>query len=292
MADDIIIASDGLIARGGGGTWTLDKLEIVRRYLPEFAKVTTGKVPFHFIDGFAGPGINVIEGKEYDGTPLIGLKTDPGFTSCLFMDYDADAIDALNQRTSPFGSRAVAQRGDTNVDLIPLMKQHLGAWNPALVLFDPEGTELQWETVSAVAAFKTRRTKLEQLILLATHIGFLRLLWVKKPIPEWAEEKVTRLYGTDEWKTIHADRMGGKITSDQATTRYVNLYRDQLLGLGYEHVLAREIKDRGFQGRLRYFLMFATQHKVGEKIMRHIYNTVSAKSGVQLPFFRRERTEE
>lgn len=101
---------------------------------------------------------------------------------------------ALEQRTAEFGPRALVCDGDANHDLLPLMRAHLEDWAPVLAVFDPEGTELDFATVEAVSEWRQGKTKAELLVLLATHTGFLRMLW--EDLPEWASEHMDRLYGT------------------------------------------------------------------------------------------------
>jgi three-Cys-motif partner protein len=259
----------------GVGPWTVDKLEIIWRYLPAFAKACQRAPSFHFIDGFSGPGVNGIEGERVAGSPLLALEASPRFPSCLFMEHNDVTREALRKRTTAY-KRARVQKGNCNTDLIPAMRDVLGEWDPALVLLDPEGTELAWTTVASIAGFKTRRTRLEQLILLATHTGFLRMLREDGTVPDWAAERMTYMYGNEKWRDIHRRRARKEIDTDRATTEYVSLYGDGLRALGYKHVLDREIRDRGFRGKLRYFLIFATEHEVGYKIMDHIFNTVTS----------------
>lgn len=275
------------------GIWTADKLAIVRYYLPGFARACSGRIrTFHFIDGFAGPGVNVIADERVSGSPLIALETSPKFASCILMDSSERVVEVLRARAAPYGSRAIVEKGDCNRDLLPLMGRHLGEWDPALVLLDPEGTELAWTTVEAIARFKTQKTKLEQLILLATHTGFLRMLAINEEAPDWAAARMTTLYGTSEWRDIYELRKANRLSTDEATTEYVKLYAARLRGLGYDYVIDREIRDNAFEGRLRYFLLFATQHDVGISIMRRAFDTVTSASDYQMTLFRRERTEE
>jgi hypothetical protein len=55
---DGTLADDGLLAREAG-SWTADKLAILRCYLPAFGLACSGKTKrWNFADGFAGPGVN------------------------------------------------------------------------------------------------------------------------------------------------------------------------------------------------------------------------------------------
>jgi hypothetical protein len=139
------------------GLWTADKLAIVRYYLPGFANACAKAKTFHFVDGFAGPGVNLIAEERVAGSPLIALETPPAFAKCLLMDANERVVNTLQARTASYGDRAVVERGDCNADLLPLMQRHLGGWDPALVLLDPEGCELSWEAVQGIASFRPRR---------------------------------------------------------------------------------------------------------------------------------------
>lgn len=69
----------------------------------------------------------------------------------------------------------------------------------------------------------------------------------------------------------------------------MRLYADQLRGLGYEHVLDREIRMGGRSGRLGYFLLFASQHPTGKEIMEHCVDDRFGQEE-QPPLFRHRRS--
>jgi three-Cys-motif partner protein len=144
--------------------------------------------------------------------------------------------------------------------LVPIPKQA-----PVFAFLDPEGSELNWKTIAALADHKRghSRTKIEQLILFPTDTGFMRLT------PGYPE-KVTRIFGHEDWRPIHERRQAGEITADQARTEYVKLYATGLRKLGYATVLDRQITKENRQPM--YFLVFATDHKAGESIMDHCFD--------------------
>jgi hypothetical protein len=93
-----------------------------------------------------------------------------------------------------------------------------------------------------------------------------------------------RIYGNQGWHSIYERRLNDVITTQEATDLYVQLYAAGLRNdLGYKSAFGRAIRDKGIDGRLRYFLVFATDHPAGEKIMRHIFDTVYAPRPVTAP---------
>lgn len=276
---------DGLLDREAG-EWARDKLAIIRCYLPAFGRACRGKVPrWYFVDAFSGPGVNRLResGERIWGSPMIALDTDPAFTKCLLLDKGKREMETLTARAAPFGGHAVIRQGDANTDLVSLMEPELDKKAPCVCLLDPEGPHLAWETVEAIARFKSGRYKVEQLILLPTHTGFIRELPLLKSIEAWGERDLRRVFGNDDWKPIWERRRRGEIGADQATTEYVRLYAHGLRGLGYKTVLDREIRTRGWGGRILYFLVFATDNDAGKKVMDWCFDNIADAGRPTLP---------
>jgi three-Cys-motif partner protein len=207
------------------------------------------------------------------GSPLIALNAEPRFNKCLFVDRGERESKALRQRVQPYGGRAVVERADVNRDLDRLMHEHLDPRQPCLVLLDPEGPNLEWSTVEAVSRFRVGRYKAEVLILLPTHMGFIRMLPTESDEPI-AGEKLDAMFGTHEWYGIWQRKKSFSINKQQAIEKYVELYEEQLKRLGYQRTMSRLIRARGKLGRKQYHLVFATDNEAGFKIMNHCFTTV------------------
>jgi three-Cys-motif partner protein len=138
---------------------------------------------------------------------------------------------------------------------------------PAFAFLDPEGSELEWPTVEAIAEHKRGHSpnKIEQLILFPTDMGFVRLA------PDHPE-LVTRIYGHGGWKDIYARRESGQISAEDARGEYVRMYAEGFKRLGYATVLDRQIKKSN--GQPMYFLIFATDNDAGERIMDWVFDRV------------------
>lgn len=269
--------SDGLPARVAPA-WTEEKLRILDCYLNGFAKACRKAGGWYALDAFAGGGLNLSElsGGEIPGSPRIALEaSSPPADLVVVCERDHRARDALKVRLAPYGPRARIFAGDAN-DCIGEMLALIPPGAPSFAFLDPEGSELRWTTVRAVAAHKDRPyTKMEQLILLPTDMGFVRLLSLREPLKPELAEKVSEMYGNEEWRAIWEDRRAERISADVARTRYVALYARGLKELGYRHVQERQIVKPGADGRPgspMYFLLHASDNDAGGSIMDWCFN--------------------
>jgi three-Cys-motif partner protein len=284
---DEVLEDDGLPVREKTGPWAREKLGILRYYLPAFSQAS-GKYGANFVDGLAGPGVNLIKAEgslRIPGSPLIALMTQPRFTRCLFLDLSRRNVRALAERIQPFGDRSRAVKGDVNQDMLPLMHQELEVWRPLLVFLDQEGFELHWPTVEALSRFRESKKGLKgELLILFNPDGVSREagLWGREP---HSEDHLNHLFPDDRWKPIITQRWRGELTPDEARTALIAAYAGALRELGYE-VLNRDVKERGgYLGRLKYSLVFATRHPDGLKIMRQQFAKIFTVHQPSLPGF-------
>jgi three-Cys-motif partner protein len=282
MAEIVPVADapdDDLLTREAG-PWVLDKLGIVACYAHGFAIASQRERRWYCIDGFAGPGVITLKGSglRVPGAPLIALRTQPEFRRCIMLEQNRIAVEALRARTAEFGDRAVVERGNVNVDLVPLIYTHAARSQPCLCVLDPEGAELQWATVAAIADFKRGLPhKVEQLILLPTDTGFIPDLPRRDEPPELVQRDLRGIFGNDRWREIYIRRRRGALTPDEARTEYVRLYARGFRDLGYRTVLARPILRHGRLGATMYFLIFATDDEAARTVMDRCFETVSSK---------------
>ena len=119
---------------------------------------------------------SLLRSVEIPGSPLILLDAEPPpATKVLLCEQHDGARQALVNRCEAYGARADIHAGDANAVVHDMLtKVPRGA--PAFAFLDPEGSELAWETVDAIAAHKRGQArKVEQLILFPTDMGFVRL---------------------------------------------------------------------------------------------------------------------
>lgn len=269
-------AADGYPARDAA-SWTEEKLMILEAYLNAFAKACQKAGGWYGLDPFAGTGLNWSTTRDapVNGSALIALKAEPPrATKVVMAERHSGAFAALTHRTEGYGDRAVRFNDDANgivADMLALVPRRA----PTFAFLDPEGSELEWPTVEAIAEHKRRHSpnKIEQLILFPTDMGFVRLA------PDHPE-LVTRIYGHDRWKEVYEGRSAGKITAEQARSGYVRLYASGFTNLGYRTVLDRQITKA--KGTPMYFLIFATDNDAGEKIMDWVFDRVRIRVNEEL----------
>jgi three-Cys-motif partner protein len=265
-----------------GGAQTRTKLSIVRDYLPLFNKVTSMKAPDSiYIDAFAGSGrgSDPRTGNLYDGSAALSLKVEPPFTEVYLVEQDparAAQLELLAARHS--NARVLAE--DANL-AIPKLLTTLNRHAPTLAFLDPEGTELHWATVSALARHKDpRRTKAELLILFPLQMGVLRLLNFKgDAIKPAHRRRLDAMLGAESpWREIVQMRLTGEIGPEETEQAFLDAYCDGLhKRLGYKHVLHRAVANE--HGRDLYYLVFASDSDVGRRIARWDFGASHTQQG-------------
>jgi three-Cys-motif partner protein len=216
--------------------------------------------------------MNTIGDDYVWGSPLIALRAEPAFTKCVMVEYGEWNYRALKARTASYGDRAVSTKGDVNVDLLPLMRNNIPRWAPCVCVLDPEGTEVAWSTIERLAAFRRGKYKIE-LLLLFDADGLVRVM--PNLLDVHSLSAMNRVFGNRDWVELLLRRHPGDLDTPQKVQfALVRMYRDQLLNLGYEKVIARPIKRDSRTGPVQYYLVFATDSAAGEKIMTHCFETV------------------
>lgn len=262
------------------GQHTLQKLATVRYYLKAFNTACTRTRWFGgwtFVDTFAGSGLVQVRDTErfFEGSALIGLRS--GASVVHAIEFQQAHVNALRQRAQDRGidARLRTHPGDAN-KIAPQIVATIRPRTPVFVLQDPEGMELNWSTVEAVARANRgkRKRKPEQLINFTD--GILRLFWMEQPLSEALVDRLDGYFGTEAWRDIVSDRRAGRLESRETIQAAVNLYKKRLrTDLGYAHVLDREIRrDQVTRGALAYHLVFASDHSDAPRIMQAAFKEV------------------
>lgn len=186
-----------------GGGWTHIKLEALQQYLASYAKVMKyQRFTRIYVDAFAGTGRCDIEidgeKQTIDGSARRALATDPQFDKYYFIELDKKKQAALHSLKDEYPDSTIEViHNDANDEIKALCEKYSWQNERAVLFLDPFGMELDWETLIAVS-----RTKAVDLWYLFPYSGLYRQAAKEaRAIDPGKEAALTRVLGTDEWKS-------------------------------------------------------------------------------------------
>lgn len=203
-----------------GGSWTDQKLEILRKYLVAYATALS-KTSFKtaYIDAFAGTGSRLPTGDRcrdpssqqtlfeledpvppelLDGSARVALKSEPPFDRYLFVDRDKEHCDQLRSLGAEFPERKgqiSVHEQEANEFVQDLCRKN---WKQsrAVLFLDPYGMNVDWATIEAVASTRA----IDLWLLFPLGIGVNRLLSRSGArMPEGWKNRLNLLLGTEDW---------------------------------------------------------------------------------------------
>jgi three-Cys-motif partner protein len=278
-------------AKQSWGFWTQSKLQILEDYLTAFLTASSGRATGAiYLDAFAGEGAgrDRITDLEFDGSARIAAAASASngsgfqFSHLRFVELNAArAREIRDEFTTDFPGRDIkVLDGDCNVEIPALLRRMPAdlAWHPTFAFLDPFGIELSWDTIRALADHKRSKTYKVELFLLFATPAIMRIAGrtPEKALPD-ADQRLSALFGCEDWRPIVAARRDGAIGGDQAREAFVNLMRWQLAtDLAYKstHVL----EFRNSSGTPIYHMVFATDHEAGDRIMARLYAKAAARN--------------
>ena len=269
------------------GFWTRGELDVLRRYLDAFTTASKKRSTRIYLDLFAGDPNNRdrLTGDPIEGSARIALSIDdPPFTHIRLFEKDLKAKKLESALRSDFPDRNLkVYGGDCNEQLPEALKElEVVNWAPTFAFVDPNGKETKWKTLEALADFRPARLTKAELFLLFAQPMFTRLLRVDGgKVRSQDIEDINDLFGTEDWRKIYEARLAELIESKQASYEYLNLMRWRLENvLGYKWTHPLEIRNE--TNHVIYYMIFATTHEAGNKIMSNVY----ARAAEEFPAMR------
>ena len=256
------------------GYWAKDKLDILARYIKSSTKaMSSPKMHWrkrYYIDLLAGPGKSYVRKQRSNiflGSPLIALADETGFTDYIFVEENSKSVDALIKRctvaTIRPGINVKVLAGDCNVlidgivdeinsvDRPPFSKTD---WNSlGLAFLDPEGLELNWDTVLKLASLK----RVDLLVNFST--GGLKRTVLPALRAEPGEAQADRFFGTLDWRNIPL-----KSTGRMPVNEWIEFYQERLTERTdppYQWGTSKSVKNS--KGVEMYRLIFASKSELG-----------------------------
>src|ERR1041385_7049455 len=140
------------------GFWSEIKLDILKKYWPEYTKIVSKRFRTVYADAFAGSGKHVSKerGEFVMGSPARALQVVPPFDEYHFIDMDAAKIRSLEtlavERTDVF-----VHHGDCHDILVREIfpRAEYSDHRRAVCLLDPYSSQLDWSIVARAAKMRS-----------------------------------------------------------------------------------------------------------------------------------------
>jgi len=261
------------------GYWSELKLEISEKYGAAYTNAFANNkgLKKFYIDAFSGAGVHIKKGtKEHiEGSPARALKVRPPFDHFYFIDLDEDKTKHLAELC---GNRTdvTIYTGDSTQylteKLLPTIKYE--KFNRALCLLDPYGLHLDWEVM-----WQAGQSRAIDMFLNFPVMDMNRnAIWKNpKEVPQDGIDRMTRFWGDASWK--EAAYVEDKQTNlffapdlvKQDNDAVVNGFRDRLRKVAGFAFVADPLPMRNKNNATVYYLFFASQKPVAQKIIHDIF---------------------
>lgn len=254
-----------------GGNWTIQKLDILKRYLSFYVQALKG-TPYKliYIDAFAGSGrCNIkLRGNSQliPGSANIALDTDPSFKEFFFIEKKSKHVKQLRELLSTHinGSAAKIIQGDAEHLMQDVLDSQNWSNTRGVLFLDPYGLQCDWEMVQAIT-----KTKALDVFFLVSLSGIYRQATNNlRNADSDKREAVSRFLGTSEWqKSLYVSQqdMFGQddqirsVNVDGLVTYIGNQLASVFAKVAVPKVLYQQDKN-GTQGAPLYALFFAVSN--------------------------------
>ena len=248
------------------------------------------RVPRLYLDLFAGQLQNTRRdtGRAVDGSLVRALSAEPPLTAVRAFELRLDRATSLeNECRARYPERDVrVYAGDVHEQLAPALAEVSRFRTcPTFAFVDPDGVEARWSLLETLAEFKVAPrgrppeaiNKIELFVLMSSP-AVPRVVHdhLNPESRGRAEQTITDLFGSEQWRPITVDRRRGLLDAEQARDELTNLLRWRIENiLGYRHT--HTLRVHNVYGGPVYDLVFATDHDVGDRIMRSVYASAVSK---------------
>jgi three-Cys-motif partner protein len=260
---------------------TVEKLEYIRKYIEAYSIATKSLPARYYIDAFAGSGTCLLcsekctskggirclkcgKGRVIDGSAIISLKIKNTFNKYVFIELNDSCIKELmkviNDQKLDLPGKINFVKGDSNIWFKDIYK-YISGYVGCLIFLDPEGPELQWETIKQLSKIN----KVDLLILYPYDMSLVRLT----SAPEY-KQMLDNFYGDEKWMELYSDPKNFDATRKRKVL--LDFYINNLEKLGFGFVRYKQIRKRLREGKPLYHLVLASHRKVAAKIMDDIFN--------------------
>ena len=192
-----------------GGQWTIEKLEILEKYLNAYTTALKKQsFKLMYIDAFAGTGEIALRHEDEDarafieGSARLALKiADKPFDRLIFVEKDPQRYARLESLRKENQGRVIETENVNANSFLRNMREDWREWRGVLFL-DPFATSVEWSTIERIAGFNA----LDTWILFPVS-AIARIMPVSKNpndiSDKWAD-RLTRIYGDESWRELYS----------------------------------------------------------------------------------------
>lgn len=247
------------------GEWSILKLKFLESYLTGYLNATKRARQKYYIDCFAGKiqYVSKETGESIKGSTELVLNLNKSFDAYYFIELDSQRINELNKLKEKYPEKNINVIQDDCNKVLKKILPNIHPDAPTFIFFDTDGINIEWETLVFASNWHT-----EFLINFPFYMSIKRNIpWNEKKLSNSKIEKITKFFGTDEWKNIHYDKT---IPKSRKNYLIIDLYKKNIEKLGFKYVMFSDTFNNSIGAKL-YFLVFASNHPAGEKIMKHVF---------------------
>jgi three-Cys-motif partner protein len=261
------------------GIWSELKLEIVEKYGAAYTKAFANQrgLKKYYVDAFSGAGVHISKrsGDQIEGSPARALKISPSFDGFVFID--------MNEKKTAHLQSLCAGRKDVHIEtgdasrylidkLLPTIRYE--NFNRALCLFDPYGLHLEWRAMEMAGQSRAIDMFLNFPVMDMNRNAIWRDPAV---VPEEGIARMNLFWGDDSWRNVayvehpQGNLFGPPDLVKQGNEAIVEAFRERLKKLAGFPFVADPLPMRNSNNAVVYYLLFASQKPVAEKIIRDIF---------------------
>ncbi len=214
-------------------------------------------------------------GTTYPGSTVRALRTNPQFDRLVFWELEGPAEKLRTDLAVDFSGdqRYTVVGGDCNASLTDgLAFVSDRRRSPTFAFIDPMGLNVAWSTLEQLSTWRRNmRGRKVELWILFPEPALARVLGLKGVRGRSSADRLTWVYGSDDWVAIHQRRASGEYDAEQTRAEFVNLYRWRIQKeLGYKTTHALQLGN--VSGQPVYTMIFATTVDAGHSIMGDVYD--------------------
>jgi len=227
-----------------------------------------------YIDGFSGAGVHFSrkKGTFVPGSPTNALLVQPPFREYHLIDLDRQKVAALREMISDRPDVHVYP-GNCNSILLEQVfpKVQYEEYRRGLCLLDPYGLHLSWRVIETAGKMRS----IDMFLNFPVADMNRNVLWRNPEGVDPADvQRMTEFWGDESWRrvayTTAKDLFGQPEKEDNETI--AEAFGKRLHdAAGFNHV-PKPIPMRNSKGAVVYYLFFASQKPVAERIVTDSFN--------------------